>query len=322
MRLGVVVLLSVAAHASLTAQKSGCNADPSAPRANVTMLTTIPLPTSWRKGTQEPHLFEIMLALGENSRNAEVGEIRVLLDSGPPVGSEDFAQVNKDWNNVDDVATGRLRADVLASQSALAEKLDVLASHDELTKLTAHVYRHQPTYAELFRYASDALPHRLVALTNADIVLRNTHLLDASAFQDFSLVLTVREPTGAFGSSCARGRIRDLCVNFTWAGFSYDGFVFNSPLVATARYSLLEEAQPTPVYMNEMGAENRAKHFLAASGYELANPCLNRLAEHWHCTPKMHHQTRGVDPAHASKHYMASRAVKVAKDTRGLRCPS
>ena len=51
----------------------------------------------------------------------------------------------------------------------------------------------------------------------------------------------------------------------------------------TLDYSLL-----SGVYMNMMGAENRAGYFLHSAGYELRNPCAIVKAEHWHCAPKSH----------------------------------
>lgn len=42
------------------------------------------------------------------------------------------------------------------------------------------------------------------------------------------------------------------------------------------------------VYMNMIGAENRAGFFLHHMGYQLANPCSTVVAEHWHCSRKEH----------------------------------
>jgi len=320
----------------LAAARRKCNPDPWAPRVNVTILTTIPGTPSWRNESKESHVYEIMLALGENSRSAEVGEIRVLLDSGPPAESDDNNNNNATNDAVDDAAaTRRLREDVAEGQSYFAaEKLDALASRDQLEKVTAHVYGRQPTYAELFRYASYALPHRLVALTNADVVLRNLDLLDASAFTTntslLTFVLAVRPPTGAFASACPRKRFpADRCEGWWLGGYSFDGFIFHSPLVATARYDFLEDFLPVPVLMNEGCAENRAAQFLSASGYAVVNPCLRNIAEHWHCGPDMHHLGGvRVYVKHPTPEYLALGgngrvpAVKRLDDTPGLRCAS
>ena len=248
-----------------------------------------------------------MLALGENSRTSEVGEIRVLLDSGP---SED--------------ASKELRFDIFRAQRLNAKKLEKLATSRDLSKVTVHVFGRQPTYADIFRYASDELNGRVVALANADVVLRNLHLLDADAFSEenlTALVLTVRDPTGNFQRECRRHL--DRCDS-SWgpAGNSYDGFVFRSPLPPTSRYDLLELFEPLPVYMNDNGAENRAKQFLAASGYDLFNPCLNNITEHWHCAPKMHHSRDRVDGGTELRAIGGGPKVPIAKNTRGLRCSS
>ena len=256
--------------------------------AVVTLLTTIPQPLEWAEEAHVEHLTEIMLALGENSRTQGIGEIRVLMDRAP---------LN---------ATQRLRMDVTKAQKENAHMLDGVASWTELSKIQASVVGHQPTYAEIFKYASEELPGHLVALINADIVLRNLQLLDASAFKSDrdvnetllkALVLTVRPPSGNFKRHCPDIFLTDRCSS-AMGNSSYDGFVFKSPLPQTARYDFLEVARPRPVFMNENGAENRAKQFLMASGYELFNPCLANLTEHWHCSHKMHHQKKRVDGAH------------------------
>ena len=260
------------------------------------------------------------MAFGENARSPEIGEIRVLVDEGQ----------TSEWMNLDEEATMQLRRDVKDGQMLNREKLDFLASDVDLQKITAHVYGHQPTYAELFRYASYGLPGRIVALMNADIVLRNMDLIDASAFDDdedsrLALALTVREATGAFMRECSKeGRIIDRC-NEKGKGttYSWDGFVFSSPLPATSRYDMLEEFRPVPVYMNEMGAENRAKQFMTASGYDLVNPCYCSLAEHWHCAAKMHRSSTRVDPENPSLFYELGGDMGLPSggaETRGIRC--
>mmetsp|Transcript_19247 Transcript_19247/g.59384 ORF Transcript_19247/g.59384 Transcript_19247/m.59384 type:complete len:341 (+) Transcript_19247:35-1057(+) len=329
-RLGVVVLALACAWARKEAAPSPCNPDQSAPRANVTVLATIPRTTAWENETKlsvDSHIFEIMLALGENARRENIEEIRVVLDDGPPESSEDFADVNSSSSSssssVHAVASRRLRADVSAAQQRFSAKLDAMATETQLQKITAHVLDgRQPTYADLFRYASTALEGRVVALMNADVVLQNLDLLDATAFDgNFSLVLTVRSPQGAYGAQCG-GRARDRCVNWLHAGSSFDGFVFRTPIPATSRFDLLEDVDPLPVYMNARGAENRAKHFLWASGFDMANPCLVNLAEHWHCSrARMHHQEARVDLPKGQLPPGASQRVPVANYTKGLRCP-
>mmetsp|Transcript_14096 Transcript_14096/g.42644 ORF Transcript_14096/g.42644 Transcript_14096/m.42644 type:complete len:377 (+) Transcript_14096:71-1201(+) len=324
-----------------------CNPDPLAPTVNLTVLTTIPVPPSWRNETLltmqrmskrfSGHMQEIMMAFGENSRTPEIGEIRVVLDSGDPTAVE-----NPLWDGADDVATKQLRADVQEAQRLNADKLDALATDDDVAKITAHVFGRQPTYAEIFRYASYALPNRVVALVNADVVLRNVDALDASAFEDdlrsdssslrssgeeekrLAIALTVRQPSGAFFRACDDPKkLVDRCdEKRKGVTYSFDGFVFASPLPATSRFDLLEEEKPIPVYMNEMGAENRAKQFIAASGHQVVDPCFRTLAEHWHCSGKMHHQRERVDPANSNLFYAlgGDMGLPSAHDSRGLRC--
>ena len=300
-----------------------CNPDPLAPRVNVTILTTIPSTPSWMNETYRSHLYEIMLAFGENSRTEEVAEIRVMLDKGD-------SEEESNWPHViDDAATIRLRKDILGSQKLFSKKLDIPATERQVEKISAHVFGRQPTYAELFRYASYALPGRVVVLMNADIVLRHLDRLDGDALYSpaitsspeppTAIALTTHEPSGAFGASCPKGKIRDRCYTHT---ASYDGFIFASPLVPTARYDFLEAYEPFPVYMNENGAENRAKQFLSASGYLVVDPCRNRLAEHWHCAPKMHHSKTRVDARSPIVELIGGPPrIPIAADTRGLRCP-
>ena len=280
-----------------------CNPDPDARGVNVTILTTIRgAPSSMNITQRNSHMHEIMLALGENSRTNEIAEIRVLLDHS---------------NVSDDLSTARLRADIRSSQQE-SSSIASLATEEDLEKVIAHKYGRQPTYADLFRYASEFLPDRVVALLNADVVLRNLHLLDHDAFYDpLALVLTLRPPTGY--SACHK--IKDKCdiTKYPSAGASYDGFIFIPP-VQNPRYDTLEQWEPNPVYMNENGAENRAKQFLSASGYRILNPCYNNLAEHWHCAPRMHYQLHNV--TNKSLRFIGGgKHVPVAKDTKGIRCP-
>ena len=301
--------------------REGCNPGLSLPFANVTLLTSI---SSIPSGVERDHDLEIMVALGENARSREVGEVRVLVDV-------DFPKVRslEDLDSSNTRATKDLRRAIAESQLADRERLEELATEQDLLKVRAHLYGHQPDYAELFRYASFALPGRVVALANADVVLRNLDRLDSQAFvvpeesnkTRVALALTVRPPTGKFGQTCDK-QLNDRCHRNSGP---YDGFVFGTPLPATARYDLLEEFLPAPVYMNELAAEFRAKQFLVASGFDVINPCLNHLAEHWHCnSKKSHHQTA---PVYADAwDLMVALGGKVElpaeKDTWGIKCPN
>mmetsp|Transcript_19848 Transcript_19848/g.61430 ORF Transcript_19848/g.61430 Transcript_19848/m.61430 type:complete len:379 (+) Transcript_19848:26-1162(+) len=297
-----------------------CRDDASLPLVDVTILTTLPPLPSWQKNASSPHVVEILAALGENARTPRVEEIRVLLDVAPPKTKKRALHTNE----TDERATADLRKEVRDGQRRVRERLDALATDEELRKITSHVVGFQPTYSELFRYASYALAGRLVILMNADVVLRNLHLLEGTAFDEkLAMVLTVRTPKSLnFQKHCERP-VQDRCVGWTSAGKSYDGFVFKSPLPATVRWDMLEEFAPYPVYMNEAGAENRAKQFLTASGYTLVNPCLHHLAEHWHCRRKMHHQDTRVDVKNHKNIVVRLGGwpiVPVSSNTRGLRC--
>ena len=118
-------------------------------------------------------------------------------------------------------------------------------------------------------------------------------------------------------NSC--GRNKDYCIKFRKAGVSWDIHVFMTPLrdpsmpMSPLSTSPLKPASPKlttfprqhsfggamkndtldfslleGVFMNMMGAENRAGFFLHSAGYELRNPCAIIVAEHWHCAQKTH----------------------------------
>lgn len=252
----------------------------------ISLLTTLPYVPRPRS---HEHIREALLAIGENSRSPLIDDIVVLLDKGgPPLRDSIIAEQRKRGHNVSNV-----------------------------TKVRTVVYGRQPTYSDLFRFASVHLAKRAVALLNADVVLRNLHLIDHQALKSkVALVLPVRPPSGAF--KCAHD-IPDRCNRSTWrfAGGSWDVEIFWSPLQG-AQYDLLDVMPPAPVYMNEQGAENRVGYFLTMSGYDVQDPCYNNLTEHWHCSvAHTHHSKRNV--------YVTSDAVNKkgvftvpSVDTRGI----
>jgi len=288
-----------------------------------TLLTSIPFvgcgSTHREKcANPHPHFLEALLAIAENSKNAHIEEIRVLVDrfsAGGPSHSREL----------DDNATAALREEIAENQAELAHRMDVEATAMDLTKVTAHVFGEQPTSAQLFRYASYALSRRVVLLTNADVVFRNLNFLDGSAFLTpdrlFVLAFAVRKPTGNFAATCQDLNIViDRCDNLAW---SFDAFAFASPLVASARWDLLEEVSPQPVYMNDNAAEHRVNSFLLHSGYDVYQPCLYNFTEHWHCQSKMHH-TKGeynVAPVDGGQDaFRGFGRIKPTRDFPGLRC--
>jgi len=201
----------------------------------------------------------------------------------------------------------------------------VRASEEDILKVRAHVYNEQPTYAQLLRYASYALPQQMVLLSNADVVFRRLNILDAAAFPSgrlLALALAVRKPMGNFAATCEDTRVViDRCDNHGW---SFDAFLFRSPIVAGARWDLLEEVRPQPVYMNDNGSELRCAAFLINSGYEIYQPCLFNMTEHWHCKAKMHHLKGDADvnawDGDKRELYRGWGTIKPVTDFPGLRC--
>lgn len=279
-----------------------------AARAAVTVLTSLPYIPSGARDVS-PHMWEALLALGENARTPEVTEVHVLLD------------------NATGDATSALRKDVARCQ-ANSPQLSRAANGSELAKIRAHVFGHQPTYVELLRYANDNL-QGLVALANADVVLRNLDQIDRDAFDDeppLVFALSVSLPNEQYLKSCgddsalhAKDELVDRCNKYVLRGWSWDTYVFKSPLVPDACYDLFT-SEPLPIYMNSMGAENRAGHFFAVSGYHLYNPCQSVVVEHWHCAPKMH----GRDPPTGKWIHpgllRAGTYVAPQRVSRGIRC--
>lgn len=224
------------------------------PFEGITMLTTLPYVPG--NNLSSEHLNETLIALAENCKSEAVTEIRVVLDH----------------HHDDDLhATRALQESVLARVVELSMRQAVRASarrwkpanEYEVAKIKVHVYGRQPTYSDMFRYASHHLRGRIVALANADIVLRNLRLVDADTLrsQKLALVLSVRPPTPGSGPLpliCHKA-VFNRCDNW-YTGGSWDCEIFYSPLT-NPRYYLLDEREPRPVYMNQNGAENRALQY-------------------------------------------------------------
>lgn len=310
-----------------------CNNASNATWAPLTLITTLPyIPSS--DSAAHIHINESLLAIGENCRSRSIAEIHVLLDTFP---------------GNDEEASAALRRNVALEQARLPQwkgqpsrtgwRAWYPADFDtHLTKIHAHVFGRQPTYSDIFRFASSSLSNRIVGITNADIVLRNPEAIDLDSFSTslapFALCISVRPPSGPYAGTCrfTRVGVRDRCVDErgrSRGGGSWDVTIFHSPLV-NPRYELLDDLPPTPVYMNQMAGEERAGYFLAESGYRLYNPCKSVIAEHWHCTKhKTHHAkfdlARIVNRTTGSFAYnirpLHGGMVVARADTPGIICP-
>lgn len=254
--------------------------------ANLTILTTLPYVHNATR-----HLTECLQAIGQNARSDRVARLVVITDS----------------HSDDDDPTTALRKSVWQATGGTTQ---------HLSKLSARVHRSQPTYAAMFRYSNEY--PGLVAVMNADVVLRNLEFLDEDAFDVpplFALVLSVVPPSPPF--ECRERFIVDKCA-WRFGAYTWDVTIIKAPLVAP-RYDLLEALEPVPVYMNQQGGETRAGHFLAGSGYHLFNPCRTIRAEHWHCSAQTHHGAVRVD---RGLPYVANgTVVRPQNVSRGIRCP-
>lgn len=269
-------------------------------RNAVTILTTLPrIPVDF--GCFNPltdvkcyHMVENLLSLGENSRDINVKEIRVLVDVVD--GKEDPSE--------------QIRRAVQLAQIHYNNFIDSASTPYDLRKITVEVVGQQPSYPDMFRYSSTHL-RGLVALANADIVFRGFDRLDTNAFEyrddnaTLALALSVAKPTGKYArefceedSDVMNGHCELWSKNY---GVSWDSFVFKSPLSNhglvqsedgedLVDYSIITPPPGSPpAFMNALHAEGCAANFLMQNGYRLYNPCKTIVAEHWHCMgTKMH----------------------------------
>lgn len=289
---------------------AGCNTDANSKEAALTVLTTMATVISMSPSkSHHPHVSEALRALAETCLEPHVVDVVVLIDKIPGLDGTPDTEVSNT------LATRQLQMDV---RNTLPNPRD--ANH--VDKVRAHVFGEQPTYADLIRYAATSLQDRIVILMNADVVLRNLDLIDPASFGSKKLVavLTLRSPTGDF--QCDH-HVTDLCTEFEWPGHSFDGFVFNtSTLSKSPNFDFLEKYTPIPIYMNDNGAENRAKFFFEHNGYAVVNPCFNHIAEHWHCQLKSHRQSKRVDLDDKILAKLFSHDAPVSMNTEGIRCPS
>lgn len=199
------------------------------------------------------------------------------------------------------VPTLMLRQAIFECQRQHTDKVDA-ATPKDLEKISAHVFGSQPSYVDMFQYASVQLSGGIVALVNADIVLRNIERLHYRSLQaqvgtPLVIVLSISPPTGKYSRQCTSVSGESRCQFWDADyGLSWDAFIFASPLVPSANYSFLDPPSgKLPIYMNTINAENCAGNFLVSSGYTLANPCRSVIAEHWHCMGSKTHHRGGRD---------------------------
>lgn len=263
----------------------------------VTLLTTIPRITMEPMATD--HISETLLAIGENAYRPDVASIVVMVDQ---CGLGDDA-----------LCTRALRSTIAELRVTHAARLeDTQATVGALEKIVAEAFGRQPTYADMFRRA-DRL-QGVVVLTNADIVFRDLDRLNATALAKEKLVLVLSvwvPPLGSlYRAHCPDpvvferahhrahvDRLLNVCPRDGTSG-SWDSFAFHAPLSrggSDLSYETLEELQPTPVYMNQNGAEHRAGYFVRANGFSLSNACNLVGAEHWHCLGAKTHPWEPVE---------------------------
>lgn len=240
--------------------------------SNITLLTSLFKPSK----TKNEHVKELFGALAVNLMNPHIYQVHVLLEASEQ-GCSDFPQ---------------MVADNVPSDRGIMDDIG-------LQKLRCAPVEKQPTYAEFFRYANDALAGRTVVLANTDIAFDETlGLLDEGYLADgaHAMVLSVLTPpyssqySALFDSECPS---KSRCAagkfdGFVWAGNSWDAYVFRAPLPSTMNLSRVDHV------MNLLGGENRAAYEIeVAGGLELSNPCYHVHAYHWHCMgEKMHTAAR------------------------------
>lgn len=227
------------------------------------------------------HFVETLLALGQNVQDPAIGEIRVLLDGH---GTSE--------------ATRALRAAVATAQHRNAKYIDRPGT--DLDKIHAEIFGRHATYVDLLNYSNTRLAGRVVAMLNADIVLRNAARVDLAELRRSSTVLTlsVTLPSGRYGEFCAANAtqfLRNECneSNSKRGLNSWDVFVFAAPIRGGPMQFHVFDFKG-PVYMNSWGGEYRALIFFRKMHYTWYNPCTTVIAEHWHCLGGKTHASGSV----------------------------
>ena len=235
----------------MTGAQEECNPSKGAPVVGLSMVTSMATLPGWSRN--DSVLWEHLEAVAQNAALKNVDEVLVVVERAPPEVTQIFSVAERNER-----ATTHLRSLNVSS------------------KVRAHVFGRRPSYSELLRFASSQLPNKVVAVTRAHVVLRNAHVLDAAAFQGRPLVVALAATPGA-----CHNETPWWCDDGKWTGLAFDGFIFRAPLPARASYWTLDEQEPTPIFLNDLGAGYRAMRFFTATGYDAVNPCKHHIADHF-----------------------------------------
>mmetsp|Transcript_49260 Transcript_49260/g.112656 ORF Transcript_49260/g.112656 Transcript_49260/m.112656 type:complete len:447 (-) Transcript_49260:111-1451(-) len=249
--------------------------------ANVTLLTSTFLHEDEYSFSSRSR--EILAAIGENLENPCIEELHLMFE--------------KSGNN---------------TCARFQRLLSTVAPEAAVSKLSCVNIHAEPMYKDLLDYANTLLIGRVVAMANADTVFdESLGILKADAFkrEGVGYVLSVIPPTPngkyreRFGDECNAtssenasydGMTNDpRCVLGAWdggtwgqsyAGDSWDAYIFTSPLPATVNTRRLN------FQTHVMGAENRVLYELVVHGnMKWYNPCKHIRLQHWHCSAGKSH---------------------------------
>lgn len=274
--LAVLLLLVITLFATLPSSGSP-SANPSADTLSalsggVHLVTSVS-----RAAPGDARATDTLAALSTNAAIDGIHSIHILVDGLAPQG--------------DDAAQGNGRSDVEAE----VPPEDVppwLAPVAAFPTVRLVPWPAQPTYADLFGYASRTLPGRLVTVLHSDIELDERSLAcmpPLAAFTDQGplLLALTRHPHPSCPTTSGGGALptlpHNLCLD-AWtprggpprAVNSADAFVFAAPAPAAVVASLGH-------LPNRRGAENRLAHVFSAAGYRVENPCHAVRVFHRHC---------------------------------------
>lgn len=256
-------------------------------RRMLTLLTSLPFiynAADWdvehNTHSRSFHFVETLLAIGQNVQDPSIREVRVLLDGHKGA-----------------TATHALRAAVATAQRRNAKYIN---PGTQLDKIHAEVFGRHATYVDLLNYSNTRLSGHVVAVLNADIVLRHAGRVDVAALHRTStvLILSVTFPSGKYGDFCAKNAtqfLRNECneSNSKRGLNSWDVFVFAAPIKGGPMQFQVFDFKG-PVYMNSWGGEYRALIFFRKMHYAWYNPCTTVIAEHWHCLGGKTHASGSV----------------------------